>query len=432
MPSISGQRHSCLFDFVHKVGLGKEMSEFKPVIVMILKGYPRISESFISNEIELLEKSGFTINIVSLCDPAEPFDHKSISRITAKPLYIPPFSIKGACPLLLANLTVAVRTPRNYGRALAALCRKWLRSRSMATVKHLLQAGYVVCHAIFPNEVSRLHAHFANSPTSVAQFAHVLTGLPFGFTAHAKDIYVQRPQALQAKLRMADVVITCTDYNRCHLERLGGVPVHRAYHGIDPLLFAYRGALHPGQNGYTLLCVADFVEKKGIDTILEAVKRLRDGGAAVVLRHVGQGPLEGAMRQCACDLGIAEAVQWLGGLSHEQLCAEYSRADAFVLGCRVAADGDRDGIPNVLAESMAVGLPVVATTTSAIPELVEDGETGLLVAPDAPDELAYALKTMLTDIAFREKVIPAARHVIEERFDFRGCFRALEEVFDHA
>lgn len=409
------------------------MNSQTPTIAFILKGFPRISETFISNEIALLEELGFTIRLISMRHPRESFTHESVRRIQAKPLYLPSQLRGNLCRLLLANAAVACSRPRAYFRALRMLWIKCRQSRFSATCKHLLQAGFLVWHGLSDTKVTRLHAHFAHSPASVAQFAHVLSGLPFGFTAHAKDIYTQRPQALREKLRQADLVITCTEYNRRHLMMLGGVAVHRVYHGINPDLFSFRGVQHhPGKGGFTVLCVARQVEKKGIDTVLMALKILRDRGMNVLFRHVGDGPLREQLEQQANEIGLGEIIQWLGTLSHEQVLGEYMRADIFVLGCREAVNGDRDGIPNVLAESMAVGVPVVATTVSAIPELVTHERTGLLATPNDAVALADEMERLLTDNALRKNVILEARRRIVEDFDNRKCIKELAQVFRNA
>lgn len=231
---------------------------------MILKGFPRISETFISNEIRLLEELGFSIRIIAMRDPGDPFVNNSVQQIQAPVIYLPSQLLGNLTQLLWTNLNVAISHPRAYGRALCLLWKKILKSHTVATVKHLLQAGYLVHYALPDQGITRLHAHSAHAPASVAQFAHALTGLPFGFTGHAKDIYTQRPQALRDKVRQAQLVVTCTEYNRRHLKTLGGdeVRVHRVYHGIETSLFPYRGINPLPNTPFTLLCVARMVEKK--------------------------------------------------------------------------------------------------------------------------------------------------------------------------
>ncbi len=178
---------------------------------MILKGYPRISETFISNEILLLEQRGFRIHIISMRSPREAFTHDSVRRIRARVDYLPETIIGKRLPALCwHNLMQALRFPRRYAAALSMAWRRWRRTRKSATIKHLLQAGYL-CHKLLKGSGCRhLHAHFAHSPTSVAFFSHLLSGRPFSFTAHAKDIYTSDPRQLAEKAGAARFVATCT------------------------------------------------------------------------------------------------------------------------------------------------------------------------------------------------------------------------------
>ncbi len=401
---------------------------------MILKGFPRISETFISNEIRLLEDLGFSILIISMRDPGESFTNGSVKRIKAPVSYLPSQLWGNLMRLMWANLNVAVCRPRAYGRALCMSWKKILKSRTIATIKHLLQAGYLAHYALPDQGVTRLHAHSAQSPASVAQFAHVLTGLPFGLTGHAKDIYTQRPQALRDKIRHAQLVVTCTEYNRHYLKTVGGndVCVHRVYHGIDTSQFVYQGVTPLRDDVFTILCVARMVEKKGLFTILKALAILREQGMRCTFRHVGDGPLKDRLHEEAERLGLSDSVHWLGPRPHEYMPDEYGKADAFVLACQIAENGDRDGIPNVLAESMAVGVPLVATRVSGIPELVEDEATGLLVDPDDSQGLAQALQRVLTDKELRARMIPLARKRVVDMFDNRPCAEELAQVFHEA
>ena len=171
-----------------------------PVLGMILKGYPRISETFISNEILLLEKLGFTIHLFSMRKPREDFTHDSVKKIRARVDYLPESLLKPLPRLLYHNLMLASKNPGVYVAALKTAWRRFLRTRKSATLKHLFQAGYLANRLLPASGVTHLHAHFAHSPTSVALFTSRLTGLPFSFTAHAKDIYTSDPRQLGEKI----------------------------------------------------------------------------------------------------------------------------------------------------------------------------------------------------------------------------------------
>lgn len=407
-----------------------------PVLGMILKGYPRISETFISNEILLLERLGFTLHLFSMRQPRETFSQESIKKIRAPVNYLPETLLTSLPQLLFHNLLLAGKRPGNYVTALRTAVRRLLRTRKIATIKHLLQAGYLV-HRFLPNSgVVHLHAHFAHSPTSVAMFASQLSGLDFSFTAHAKDIYTSDPRQLREKIAQARFVVTCTEYNKRFLKEISAgetTPIHRLYHGIDIHFFS-RDIL--GKNDgkvptppYRILTIARITAKKGLPTVYRALKILYDEGISFRHTLIGDGEDRERILSLIKELGLDPFTQLPGTQSHEVVLEHYRSADVFVLGCEVAPNGDRDGIPNVLLESMAVGVPVVATNISAIPELVVEGETGLLVPPAQPEKMARALIQLLTDIPLRKKVIEAARKRVVQTFDNQALIGGLAAVY---
>jgi glycosyltransferase involved in cell wall biosynthesis len=404
-----------------------------PVLGMILKGYPRISETFISNEILLLENLGFAVHLFSMRRPRENFSHESVKKIRAKVDYLPETLIKPLPRLLYHNLLLAAKKPVVYAGALRAGFRRFLRTHKSATIKHLFQAGYLAHRFLPASGVTHLHAHFAHSPTSVAMFTSLLTGLPFSFTAHAKDIYTSDPRQIREKIGLARFVVTCTEYNRKHLRELSdgyATPIHRNYHGIDIKLFFDKNEKPkiPVQP-YQILTVARLTAKKGLSTIYKALRILCDQGVSLHHTHIGGGEDREKIISLIKDLDLESLTELLGTQPHQVVLAHYKNADLFVLGCEVAPNGDRDGIPNVLAEGMAMGLPVVVTDISAIPELVQDGKTGLLVPPGQPRQLAEAMLRMLTDGELRSRVIAAGKQRVMREFDNRQLIRELAEVY---
>ena len=405
----------------------------QPVLGLILKGYPRISETFISNEIRLLEKLGFAIHLFSMRQPRENFTHDSVKKIRATVDYLPETLIKPLPRLLYHNLHLAAKKPRIYGIALKTAYRRFLRTRKSATLKHLLQAGYLVQRLLPERRVTHLHAHFAHSPTSVAMFSSRLTGLPFSFTAHAKDIYTSDPRQIREKIALARFVVTCTEYNRKHLQGLSdgnATPIHRNYHGIDVELFSSNDEMPKiPVKPFQILTIARLTAKKGLPTIYQALRLLCDQGVSLYHTHIGGGEDREKIASLIKDLNLGSVTQLLGTQPHRVVLDHYLKADLFVLGCEVAPDGDRDGIPNVLVESMAVGLPVVATDISGIPELVENDKTGLLVSPGQPAKLAEAMLRMLTDIDLRNRVSAEGKKRVVGEFDNRELIRELAEIF---
>ncbi len=402
---------------------------------MILKGYPRISETFISNEILLLEKQGFNIRLFSMRQPREAFCHDSVRQIQAGVDYLPEELFKCLPTLLSHNGLLAIRKPRQYVTALGLALRRFLRTRRLATIKHLLQAGYLVHHLLPDSGVTHLHAHFAHSPTSVALFAGRLSGLPFSFTAHAKDIYTSDVRQLQEKMAMSRFVLTCTEYNRRYLLGLrekAFTPVYCIYHGIDVRLFSF----HPPQPSCRISCrvltIARLTPKKGLPVVLKAIRCLRDRGMAVEHILIGDGEDRDDILKRIEQLDLTHTTRWLGTLPHEKVLDYFRTSDVFVIGCEIADNGDRDGIPNVIVESMACGVPVVATRVSAIPEIVENGETGLLVPSKDPYRMADAMFELLSNDTLRRKVIANGRQRVEQDFDNQRLIHEMAGIYERA
>jgi glycosyltransferase involved in cell wall biosynthesis len=402
---------------------------------MILKGYPRISETFISNEILLLEEQGLSLHILSMRRPREAFFHPSVGRIKATVDYLPETLLTSIPVLLPQNLLLAAKQPRRYAAALRAAFRRFLRTHKSATFKHLLQAGYLVNKFLPGSNIAHFHAHFAHSPTSVAFFASLLSGIPFSFTAHAKDIYTTDPAQLREKMAHARFVVTCTEYNRRYLTRISGADapaIYRVYHGIDVDLFSTRNTGALPSPPYRILTVCRLTAKKGLPTVFKALGILRDRGLRFHHTLIGDGDARESLKNLLRDLGLEPLSRWMGTQPHDEVIRQYRQADLFVLGCEIAANGDRDGIPNVCVESMAMGVPVVATRVSAIPELIENGKTGLLVDPGDPGALADAMIKALTDADLRQEMIAAGRDRVSLDFHNRRLISDLTCLYARA
>jgi len=402
---------------------------------MILKGYPRISETFISNEILLLEEQGMSLHILSMRQPREAFSHNSVGRIRAGVDYLPETLLTSLPFLLPQNMLLAAKQPRCYATALRMAFRRFLRTRKSATLKHLFQAGYLV-NKLLPNSgITHFHAHFAHSPTSVAFFASLLSGIPFSFTAHAKDIYTTDPAQLREKMAHASFVVTCTEYNLRYLSQLLGAAapaIFRIYHGIDLGLFSSHQAGAPPLPPlppYRILTISRLTAKKGLSTVFKALGILRDRGIRFHHTLIGDGEDRDSLKKLVQDIGLESLSRWMGTMPHDEVIRQYQKADIFVLGCEIAANGDRDGIPNVCVESMAMGVPVVATRVSAIPELIENGKTGLLVEPGNPEALAEAMIKALTDVDLRQKIVAAARDRVNRDFNNRNLIGDLAGLY---
>ena len=406
-------------------------------VAFVLKGYPRLSETFIAQEIAALEARGLDILIVSLRHPTESRRHPVHERIRAPLLYLPEYLYQE--PLRVwrawwrARRLPAYRTMRSTW--LADLRREPLRNipnRGRRFGQALVLAGEL------PAGIGWIHVHFLHTPASVARYAAMLRGMPWSGSAHAKDIWTTPDWELREKLASCAWLVTCTATNRDHLAALAPPGrVELVYHGLDPAQFpappgpreetAPRDGSQAG-NPVRILSVGRLVEKKGTDVLLEALAKL-PGHLHWRLVHVGGGPLRDDMAQRAQSLGIAARIDWRGAMAQPELLEAYRAADLFVLASRVAHDGDRDGLPNVLMEAQCQGLACISTRISAIPELIEHAVTGVLVEPDAPQPLADALATLMADPARRAMLGKAGQARVADCFGLERNIGALAAKF---
>jgi colanic acid/amylovoran biosynthesis glycosyltransferase len=395
-------------------------------VAYLIKMYPRFSETFILAELLELERQGARLQVFSLKKPDDGIFHADVARLRARVTYLPESPLLAPRAFAAAHREVFGWDRRRYARALAAA----LRRRRFTTLKHFLQAGWIAVR-LRAAGISHVHAHFASGPTAVALHLHRLTGISYSFTAHAKDIYIEsvdRPE-LAKKLRSARFAVTVSDYNREHLSRLAdGSRIVRIYNGLDLERFSPNGAAP--EEPPLVLAVGRLIEKKGFADLVEACARLRDEGRRFRCRIVGKGPLRGALGRRIAELGLEGIVELAGPLPREALLDLYPRASVVVAPSVVGADGNRDGLPTVLIEAMALGVPVVATDVTGIPELVEHGRTGLLVAQHDPAALAAAIGRLLDDRAGAAALAAAGRERVERRFDLRANVAQLRELLE--
>jgi colanic acid/amylovoran biosynthesis glycosyltransferase len=322
--------------------------------------------------------------------------------------------------------------PRRYLRWLSLTLWRALQKRSPAGVKHFVRAGFIA-PMLRRDGIGHVHAHFATSATSVALHLHDLAGVSYSFTAHAKDIYRHSVESdsLERKLRAARFAVTVSDYNRRYLARLGGSErLVRIYNGLDVDRFAPNGPAR--EEPPLVLAVGRLIEKKGFADLIRACALLREDGCAFRCRIFGKGELEGELRSLIAELRLEGWVELAGPSPREQLLAVYRRASVVVAPCVIGADGNRDGLPTVVLEAMALGVPVVATDLTGIPEVVEDGRTGLLVPQHRPEALAAAIRRVLENPARAEALVRAARALVEREFDLRANVAGLRALLEEA
>lgn len=405
----------------------------KPTLGYILKGYPRISETFISNEILLLEKLGFTMRLFPMRKPRESFSHASVKEIQAGVDYLPTELLPDFHRLLLPNIFLAVKKTKQFKATLRTAAQGVSKGKELATLKHLLQAGYLTNnHLERDTKIAQIHGHFAHSPTSVTMFASLLSGIPFSFTAHAKDIYTSDKEKIRKKIAHAKFVVTCTRHNKEYLQAIAGncpTPIYCIYHGIDLNLFKQTETKPETHNPFKILTVARMTEKKGLPTIYRALAGLQQKGIKFQHTLIGDGDDREKILVLISSLGLENNCRWIGTQTHEEVLVHFKASDLFVLGCEIAKNGDRDGIPNVLVESLAMGVPALSTTVSAIPEILIDGKTGITVPPSQPEDLEKAMLRILTDKELRQRLITGGQNRVKESFDNSQWIQKLAEIF---
>lgn len=394
-----------------------------PKVGYVLKRYPRFSETFVVNEILAHEAAGQPIEIFALRDVQETHFQDILGRVRAPVTRVPDrFSGADAVWSLMAGLRD--RLPRGWDA---------LGRMGAMDGRDVAQAVFVAL-ACEERGIGHLHAHFGTVSTTVARLAAALAGIRYSFTAHAKDIYFDydEPQHLDLKIRDASSVITVSDYNAGYLRDRFGVSapkLRRIYNGLDLERFDYAP---PREGAGGILAVGRLIEKKGLHILVEAIRLLRAEGRDVSCRIVGHGEEHENLALQIEGAGLGDAVELTGPLSQGEVMREMRAAALFACPCVVGADGNRDGLPTVLLEAMALGLPCVSTDVTGIPELVRDGETGLIAPEGDPEGLARAIAAMLDGPELRQRLSRAARTLIETDFDVTRSAAALRGVFDEA
>lgn len=401
-------------------------------ILFLLKGYPRLSETFIAQEIKSLEEAGLSIDIVAMRRPTDDRVHPVHREIAAPVSYLPEYLHDE--PWRVARSVASLLARPGFWRGFAALARDFRRDPTRNRLRRFGQAATLASE--ISADITRIHAHFIHTPASVARYASMMTGLPWSCSAHAKDIWTTPDWDLSEKLAEADWAVTCTRVGADHLTSLAPAakPARLIYHGLDLHRFASVSSLVASRDGsdpakpVQLLTVARAVEKKGLDILLQALAALpRD--LSWTWTHIGGGALTGTLNQQAQTLGIADRCAFLGARDQTDVLQYYRRSDIFVLPCRVADDGDRDGLPNVLIEAASQGLPAISTPVSGVPELIEDGVDGLLTPADDVHALADALLRMIREPLLRQRLGKAALRKVHQNFDHHVAVKELRGLF---
>jgi len=401
-------------------------------VAYVVRSWPRLSQTFVLNEVLALERLGCHLSIFALTRSGEDLVQPQLAEVRAPVTYLEDepdddglAATIGPAPLRYLRAWVTVHGRRGigagYATATPAACLD-MAARLARSIRAAEASGEAFDH---------LHAHFAHDPALVALFAHRLTGLPYSFTAHARDLYGVPPRALVARSRAATAIVTCCQPNADYLHETLPARVRTRikliHHGVD--LSAFAPAVASAGRTPLIVSVGRLVEKKGFADLLSACARLHLRGERFRCVIYGDGPLRAELEAQRNELGLAGVVDFGGTCRQDEVATALRSGDIFALTPCVAADGDRDGVPNVLAEAMASGLPVVTTSVGGIEDLVRDGTNGLLARPHDVEAITALIGGLLRDHGRREQMGAAARRTVEDHFDQQTAAGQLADMF---
>jgi glycosyltransferase involved in cell wall biosynthesis len=411
----------------HLLGNQEEHIEPAPVVGYVVSTWPRLSQTFVLTEVVALERRGVPLRIFSVKDPGGEPIHAKVAKVHAEVTYL---SFRRSWKhIVRGNLRLVRESPGRYTKALMHA----VSYGRMGVLRRFFQAGYLA-YLLRREPVGHLHAHFATAPTLIAMFASELTGIPYTFTAHAKDIYIDtQHRLLRKEIEQARAVVTVSEYNRQYLRNQiapsSNGKVHCIYNGIDLADFNFRWPRKGDPGPPVILSVARLIDKKGLDDLIKAAALLKQRGRIFTLEIIGSGPLRQALDARAAEFSLGDSVVFRGAQPQDEVFSAYQRATIFALPCIVTKEGDRDGIPTVVLEAMASGVPVVSTPISGIPELIDSCRDGVLVPPGNPSVLADVLNLLLTDPQLRDRLAQAARTKVESQFRVERSSNQLVSLF---
>jgi colanic acid/amylovoran biosynthesis glycosyltransferase len=389
-----------------------------PKVGYILKMYPRFSETFIVSEILALEKQGLQLQIFSLRAPVDGRFHATLGEVQAEVSYISSY------PLRANDLWHLIH------EAAAELPGLWSTLGDLAAeeARDVYQA-IQIARLAKQSGIQHFHAHFASVATQVARIAAKLLNISYSFTCHAKDIFHESVDfgRFQSAVDDASHVITISQYNHQFLnQKLTG---HHVYNGLDLNTYQLQ---RRDRNSLHATAVGRLVEKKGFADLLLACHLLRKQGIELPIRLIGSGPLEASLRELVAALELDDLVTMLGPRTHREIIEEVSSAAMFVAPCRIADDGNRDGLPTVLLEAMALGTPCISTDVTGIPEVIIHEQTGLLVEQANAEALAAAMRRLIQNQQIGEELADKGRLLIESQFDVNANAESLIALYQKA
>jgi len=406
----------------------------------LLRSYPRLSQTFILNEVLALEELGMQVHIFAVTHPHEAIVQTQVAAVQAPVDYLEVAQQRRWWIILWEHLLTLFLAPYRYAKTLRyVLGHAEFDQGYTASSRYVcfLQAVYLARLLRRARQVGRsidhLHAHFAHDPTLIAQLVHRLTGITFTFTAHARDIYQIPQTALGDRIKDAGAVVTCCATNIDYLKTAAATPDHaklRVIHnGINLQEFQPAASQRPTATVPLILSASRLVEKKGFPDLVNACWQLKQQGRPFHCLIYGDGPVQGQLEALIGQLDLRHEVTLAGACTQQELRQVLTQVDIFALTPFVTDDGDRDGVPTVLAEAMACGVPVVSTTAAGILELVTHEYNGLLAAPHDVKAIAAELATLLDDEAKRRQLGIMGRQTVVEHFDLHAGARQLANLY---
>lgn len=401
----------------------------RPPLAVILKGWPRLSETFIAQELVALEAAGVRFEVWSLRHPTDGKTHPMHRRLAAPVHYLPEYLHKEPMRVI-QGLLHALRQP-GLRAMMKTAARDYWRDPTPNRLRRIGQA--CVLSREMPCCVTGLYAHFLHTPSSVARYTGILRGLPWSFSAHAKDIWTSPEWEIREKLDAtshgAAFGATCTRIGANHLSALADRPdrINLVYHGLDLARFppAPQRCTRAPNAPLSLLSVGRLVQKKGFDRLIDALALLPQA-LDWHWTHIGGGTLATVLAQRAEALQLAPRITWAGAADQPEVIAAMRASDLFVLPSRIADDGDRDGLPNVLMEAASQKLPILSTPVSAIPEFIDNGLHGVL-CDDSPESIAREIVALAAAPRRAAQLAEAAHDRLLTEFQMTPGIRRLTE-----
>lgn len=383
-----------------------QMPSQKKRIAVILKGYPRLSETFIAQEILELERAGFDLSIISLRHPTDKHTHPVHAEIKAPKFYLPEYIYQELFRVWWAKVNCAFKP--GFWKAMPVFLKDLWRDPTANRIRRWGQA-MVLAHE-YADDHDHFYAHFLHTPCSVTRYAALISQKSFSISAHAKDIWTSPEWEMREKLEDCDWLVTCTQGGAEYLEGLAPEGrVHLVYHGLDLSRFPKLENSPSKNDGSSvaktikLVTVGRAVAKKGIDTLIHSLANL-PSDLNWHWTHIGGGPLKGELEELATTLGIKDKCDFKGALAQSEVLQTYKTSDLFILPSRIDETGDRDGLPNVIVEAQSQGMAVISTNISGIPELIDTNKNGILIEPDNIDDLTKAIETLARDTKRRNEM----------------------------